>query len=320
MKNALITGGTGFLGQAISQHLTSTEYQVYTFDQSYPKDSNFHRFGTILNFNEILAAVNDIDVVYHLAGMLGTTELLNRSATAIDVNIKGTVNVLEACRLKGVTKIFYPTKPNEWLNTYSITKRAGEDFVWMYNKLYGLDVRVLRWLNAYGPGQKLWPIRKAVPVMILQALYDLPIEIFGDGNQPVDLIYTEDLAQITVAYTELDSVLLKTVDTGLSFRMTVYEMADKIRILLNSNSAIRYLPMRLGEDDERRVKLLANKSAAEQTGLSVATDITSGLIKTIEYYSNLPTRIHEAAIRFYYGHLPAKGDKIAQTILGKISI
>jgi UDP-glucose 4-epimerase len=135
-------------------------------------------------------------------------------------NINGTVNVLHACVRHGVQTVFYPTKPNEWLNTYSITKKAGEEFAQLYAQTRGLDVRVLRWLNAYGPRQKLYPIRKAVPVMILQALHDLDVEVWGTGDQPVDLIHTEDLARNTVQYTLADNIDSTVRDAGNTVRMT----------------------------------------------------------------------------------------------------
>jgi UDP-glucose 4-epimerase len=156
--------------------------------------------------------------------------------------------------------VFYPTKPNTWLNTYSITKRAGEEFCMMYAREYDLDVRILRWLNAYGPGQKAFPVRKAVPVMILQALENRDVQIWGSGEQPVDLIHVDDLARITVDYTlgkDLDSA---TRDTGLSHRMSVNDMAKMIVEMTGSKSKIIHLPMRKGEDQNIPVELLPNRT------------------------------------------------------------
>ena len=302
MKRALITGGSGFIGKAITDFLSELDYQVYVFDHYKPNGSHLHLQGSILNFDEVCTAVLNMDVVYHLAGLLGTTELLSKSAEAVDVNVKGTVNVFEACRLAGVKRLFYPTKPNDWLNTYSITKRAGEEFARMYRDIYGMDIRILRWLNAYGPGQKLYPIRKAVPIMIVQALLGVPVEVYGDSRQPVDLIYVDDLARITVGYMELDSGDSITRDTGCTVRMTVNEMAHLIKKLASSRSSIKHLPMRLGEDSSKHVQLLDGLTAADLLGISDSTtDIVQGLAKTIEYYRQLPQEVVDSALKYFYG-------------------
>jgi nucleoside-diphosphate-sugar epimerase len=114
----------------------------------------------------------------------------------------------------------------------------------MYARYFELDVRVLRWLNVYGPGQKAHPVRKAVPIMILQALHGRPIEVYGSGEQPVDLVYVDDLARVTVAYMQLESTGCETSDTGLTIRLTVNELAELIRRLTDSRSKIVHLPMR----------------------------------------------------------------------------
>ena len=168
MKKALVTGGSGFLGKAMHRYLADNGYDAYNFDTGHGTKN--HIQGSVLNYEEIRAAVSGIDVVFNIAGLLGTTELLDKNIEAIDVNIKGAVNVLEACYHEGVSTVFYPTKPNVWLNTYTITKKAAEDFGKIYSQYKGLDVRMLRWFNAYGPGQKAFPIRKAIPLFINQAL------------------------------------------------------------------------------------------------------------------------------------------------------
>ena len=300
LKTTLITGGSGFIGQAISQQLTRDKDQVYIFEPSPKTDTQMQRRGSLLNFSDVSAAVQGIEVVYHLGGLLGTTELLRQSAEAVDVNIKGTVHVLEACRQVQIKRVFYPTKPNEWLNTYSITKKAGEEFAYMYRQIYGLDVRVLRWLNVYGPGQKIYPVRKAVPMMIFQALHGLPIEIFGDGEQCVDLIYKDDLARITTEYMALDRVKPLTRDTGCTIRMTVNALADLIKQMTLSPSVIRHLPMRPGEEPAKPVTLLAIETAADLLGLNhIATTIEEGLAATIKYYQDLLQATTDVVLAHY---------------------
>ena len=298
MKKSLITGGSGFLGRALHRNLIANGYEVYTFDTGIGKENHIH--GSILNLEEIKSAVSGIDVVFHLAGLLGTTELLDKNIDAVDVNIKGTVNVLEACHHEGVSTVFYPTKPNVWLNTYSITKKAAEDFAKLYSEFRGLDVRILRWFNAYGPGQKAFPIRKAVPVMINQALANRDIEIWGNGKQKVHLIYSEDLARNSVLYTLKENVDSDVRDTGNTIEMSVNELALLIIKLTKSSSSIKHLPMRLGEVPIEHFPSLPGPNAADILDFTDSTTpIEKGMLATIEYYSQLPSQSRKKILEFY---------------------
>jgi len=298
MKKAIITGGSGFLGGAIAKHLEAHNVQPIIFDRRESTSKN-HIQGDIQDKKSLEKAFDDIDLVFHIAGVLGTSELTQDNDTAVNVNVLGTVNVLEAAKTCGVEKIFYPTKPNEWLNTYSITKKAGEDFTKMFHELGLVEARILRWLNAYGPHQKLTPVRKAVPMMIVEALESEPLTIWGSGNQPVDLIFTEDLARITVEHTLSDKIDHQVYDTGLTHRMSVNDLAALIIDLCDSKSDIKHYPMRVGENEAIPVPLLEGKSSADILGISQATDLREGMLKTIEFYRSISKYDRERALNYY---------------------
>jgi UDP-glucose 4-epimerase len=281
--SVLVTGGGGFIGSRLVAYLRAAGWQVSVFDHAQADGAS------TLDSGALAKALQGVDLVYHLAGVLGTTELNTQSGMATDVNIKGTINVLDACKEAGDTRVFLCTKPNDWLNTYSITKKAAEDFGRLYAACFGTDVRILRWLNVYGPGQKAYPVRKAVPMMALQALHGRPIEVFGSGNQPVDLIYVDDLARVTVEYASADQPDPTVRDTGLCVRMSVNELAEKIRAIARSSSPIVHLPMRAGEDEEKPVMRLDCPTAAEVLGLpDTPMDVDEGLQGTLDYYDALP--------------------------------
>lgn len=295
---ALITGGSGFLGKALSKYLIENNYDVSIFDSG--NTTQNHIQGSIVNYDEIKSAVKDMDVVFHLAGLLGTTELMKQNILAIDLNIKGTVNVLEACHSEGVSRVFLPTKPDRWLNTYTITKKASEQFAQLYAKYKGLDVRILRWLNAYGPGQKAFPIRKAVPIMVIQAIENKDIEIWGDGTQTVYMNYSEDLARNTVLYTIKENIDSTVRDTGNIIEMSVNNLAQLILKLSKSDSKITHLPMRLGEDPTKHLEPLPGQTAAAILGVDTqTTPIEIGMSATISYYQKLSPQIRIDALKFY---------------------
>ena len=113
-----------------------------------------------------------VDEVFHLAGKLGTAELDDTPTAAVEVNVLGSINVFEAAVSTGVSRVFHASKPNVWLNTYSITKHAAEKFAEMYDKAEACDTlfRSLRYFNAYGPRQARGPVRKLMPTFVAQAL------------------------------------------------------------------------------------------------------------------------------------------------------
>lgn len=294
MSKSCITGGNGFIGKAIATELAKQNKEVSIFDQTLNPQHD------ILVFDSLFQELQDCDNVYHFAATLGTSELLEMNAVAVDINVKGTVNLLEASVKAGVSKILYPTKANVWLNTYTITKEAGEKFSQMYAQLYDIDVRIIRMLNVYGPGQKLYPVRKAVPIMILQALNNLPIEIYGNGQQIVELMYVEDVAKILVSYMDTPIKDSRIRDIGLTIRLTVNEMVSKIKQVVQSKSKILYLPMRKGEDSMYMGLQPEYPTLASQLGLeNFATPLEEGLIKTINYYQSLPPVYVKNALSFY---------------------
>jgi UDP-glucose 4-epimerase len=309
MARVLITGGTGFIGRSLAAELIARGDEVVVFDRGFTSVSNTeHRAGSILNTHDIVAAAQDVDELYHLAGVLGTTELLDEPVLAIDANIKGTLHALDAARINGLEKFFYPTKPNDWLNMYSLTKAAGEDLCRLFRIYHGLDTRMLRWLNIYGPRQKLYPIRKAVPLFILQAMLHLPVEIWGDGSQEISLVHANDLAYVTVEYVKRNAGHTELLDTGLSHTITVAKLVGIIIRLVDSTSEIRHLPMRRGEDIDKTIRMLP--TATERLSIERQTiPLEEGLVETIEYYRSLSAREVNRALRFYYGDAQGLGSQ-----------
>lgn len=252
-------------------------------------------WGDVRRYEEVYAALEDVDEIYDLAGILGTSELHSLNQRAIEVNILGAVNVLDAARQRGVERIFHPTKPNDWLNTYSITKYAAENFCRLFEQLYGMKIAVLRWFNAYGPKQHVYPIRKAVPTFIIQALHNRPLTVFGDGSQLVDMIHAKDVAKIAIHLTGSDQSASEIIDIGSGLSITVNQLARMIIDIAESNSDIQHLPMRSGEP-------LSSKIEADSIPLQNVYDepiigLEEGLKETIDYYRKLDQTTVDLVLR-----------------------
>ncbi len=296
MTRAVVVGGQGFLGSAIASDLLQRGDEVIVFDVDADRtecDEIFGRGavrplrGDILDPAALRGAFRGADEVYHLAGMLGTSELEENVRAAILGNVCGSVNVFEAAIECGVPAVFYPSKPNVWRNTYTITKFAAEQFAELYAE--GSDVRIpsLRFFNAYGPRQCLGPIRKLVPTFAVQALCGKPLTVYGDGEQTVDMIFSEDLARLTVDFLR-SGYDGEAPDCGRGVPLTVLEIAECVRTMLRSRSRIVHLPMRRGETPSTH--LVADRLGLEGVlGPLGFTDFENSLEATLQWYAERPS-------------------------------
>jgi len=233
----LVTGGSGFIGAAVVAHLHSHGHAVVTYDSHDGKD--------ILDQAELARQMKGVDKVIHLAGILGTDELFEQAHRAIDVNIHGALNVLEACHKVGASYTGI-TMPQVWKNVYQTTKQAGQNFAEAWNDLNGLPVSHVRAYNAFGTHQKVHHVQKIVPTFATRAWRNEPLPIWGDGTQGVDLVHVSDVAAMLVDATAYGD--LEVFDAGTGVSLTVNEVADMvISYVPGSTSEKQYFPMRRGE-------------------------------------------------------------------------
>lgn len=298
----VVTGGSGFIGQYIVRALAEEGNDVVIFDVAKPEyklpDRAEYIEGDVRYYSNLFdLCVDGVDEVYDCAGVLGTHELIYDSNRAVDININGAVNVLKVAVDTKVKRVFHPTKPNDWLNTYSITKHAAERFCRMYADTFGLHVVVMKWFNAYGPAQKLYPIRKVVPMFAIQALRDLPIEIWGDGHQTVDMVHAADIAKFAIGAVRRDDLMGRICDVGSGQPLTVNQLAEKVIELTGSKSQLTHLPMRVGEPI--RSNICADTTALSQYFPLEFTPFEEGLRDTIAYYDSLPDKdVDKALLHF----------------------
>lgn len=288
---SLVTGGCGFIGRHLVRELIKNDEEVVVLDKTIdPELQNempsikFYQediTNTQINWKPIL---EDVDVVYHLAGMLGTSELFARIIDAELVNVIGTLNMLEAMRLNDVGKIVFISKPNVWKhNPYTITKEIAERYLKMYHVIYGILPIVLCPYNVYGPEEPLDEYRKAVPYFVVSALANKPIEIYGDGEQTMDLIHVCDCASSIRLSSKLDYYYSGKINIGTGEETTVNNLAEKIIELTSSKSEIVHLPMRLGEVENTR--LCANTEFIKNIlSTDAPVELYQGLIDTVDYY------------------------------------
>jgi UDP-glucose 4-epimerase len=233
----LVTGGGGFIGSAVCAELERRNIRARVLDLP---------DGDVRSIEGMQKAVEGCDVVIHLAGVLGTHELFDFPRLAIDVNIVGTLNVLEACREHGAGYVGI-TMPPVFPSIYTATKTAATRFASAYHHRYGMRVSHVRAFNAFGPGQAHGPPhpQKIIPTFAMAAWSNRPIPIWGDGTQTVDLIYTRDLARMLVDATRFGND--QTFDGGTGEPISVNDLATWVLNYTGSTGGVIHLPMRRGE-------------------------------------------------------------------------
>jgi UDP-glucose 4-epimerase len=249
-----VTGGAGFLGRSVVEYGKKAGHQMAVIDR---KTAAGVWGADVSDWGDIADVLDEIrpEHVIHLAGVLGTSELFDPPAAtrAVEVNVGGALNVIQWCteQRAGYTTITMPD--SGWKNVYAATKGCAVDLAEAYRRHRGLRVSNVCAYNAYGPAQAHGPghPQKIIPTFASRAWAGHPIEIWGDGEQTVDLVHADDIARMLIDATAFGDG--ETFDAGTGEALTVNQVADFVnevagRMDTTSPRCIEYLPMRAGED------------------------------------------------------------------------
>ncbi|WP_316192586.1 MULTISPECIES: NAD(P)-dependent oxidoreductase [unclassified Bradyrhizobium] len=312
----LITGGSGFIGSHYADAFVELNNDVTVFDSS-PRKHEFRSkyvAGDILDRNAVDEAVRNNDIVIHAAGVLGTHETVFCSEETVNANIIGALNVIRAVGQYG-NNLIQISKPNVWLNPYSITKDCVEKFCFMHVNEFDSNIVILKLYNVYGPRQKYSHVRKAIPTWIVDALNRRPIDIYGTGAAGVDLVSTKDVCDGTVAVVNhFDRCKLQKgraisdnvcslfphyneqiLELGSGKEVTVGYAAKILSGLMDLPAQIRHLPMRRGEVDGTNLCADISRLTAI-TGYVPRVNIVDGFRQTIRYYKDNLSRIENGEL------------------------
>lgn len=293
---ALVTGGSGFIGSHVVDKLKDKGVEVRVYDMvmpDYRKDIEFYQ-GSLLELDALRMALNGIDVVFHLGAVADVKDVFQEPHYSESVNVRGTINVLEASRLNGLIKrVIYGStvwvyseadEQNVDENTplhspshlYTATKLAGEYYCHAYSKLYNLDITILRYGIPYGPRARDTGV---IPIFVRKALNGEPLTIAGDGLQFRKFVYVEDLAEGNVL--ALKSIAKnKIYNLDGEERITIRQIAETIQKIIG-NIKIEYKSARPGDFSGKEA---SNKLAKTELGWEPNVNFEQGLKRYIEWY------------------------------------
>jgi UDP-glucose 4-epimerase len=310
MKN-VITGGAGFIGSHLTEHLLARGEEVTIIDDlstgsldnlsGVGSSANFVS-GSILDKDLVQQTIDGADRVFHLAAAVGVKRIVERPLESLRTNIHGTENVLEAARqanavvLLASTSEIYGKNTSDRLSedsdrilgsplksrwTYAAAKGLDESFAHAYWQDFALRVAIVRLFNTVGPRQT-GRYGMVLPNLVGQALRDEPLTVYGDGQQTRCFSYVGDVIPAMVRLSETTDAYGQAFNLGGLREVSILQLAEHVIHLLGSSSTIRFIPYQQAyaegfEDMRRRVP--DNTRAARLVGFNPTTTLDQMILQ-----------------------------------------
>ena len=316
MKTYLITGGAGFIGSTLSEKLLDKGNEVIIIDNfcnfynSKIKENNIRE---ILNkeslkvYNEDIrnkAGIekifkeNHIDIVVHLAAMVGVRQSIDNPILYQEVNCIGTQNILEEMKACNIKKLIMPSSSSVYgncekvpfkeefstdfvISPYAATKKANEVMTHVYYELFDFNVIMLRFFTVYGPKQRP---DLAISKFTKLLLEDKEIPMYGDGTTSRDYTYIEDIIDGIIRSSEYifkNENVYEILNIGNSMPVSLKDMINTIAKNLNKIPKIKQLPMQLGDVNKTYSDI---SKAKKLIGYEPKVSFEEGIRKFIEWY------------------------------------
>ena len=253
MKKAIVTGGAGFIGSHIVEHLLSVGWYVKVIDNESSESHDKFYWNKeaenckedICDYESIRPLFDGVDVVFHLAAESRIQPTLDNPILATEVNTVGTCTILQCAKEAGGKRVVYSSTsasyglkneipnvesmPNDCLNPYSVSKVAGEEFCKMYTNLFGLETVVLRYFNVYGERQPLrGQYAPVIGLFLKQKKEGKAMTIVGDGLQRRDFTYVKDVVNANFLASQNNHVSGETINIGTGTNYSILEIAKEI--------------------------------------------------------------------------------------------
>jgi len=304
-KTALITGGAGFIGSHLCKYLLNKDFGVICIDDLVT--------GTLKNLKEIdksdftfinhditryIEIKENIDFIFHFASPASPLDYLQLPIQTLKVGALGTHNVLGLAKSKRATMILastsevygdplmHPQKEQYWGNVnpigprkgYDEAKRFAEAITMAYHRQQGVDTRIARIFNTYGPNMRLNDGR-VIPNFITQCLKNNNMTAFGDGRQTRSFCYIDDMVEGVFRLSQTEYHL--PVNLGNPSETTILQLADLVRRISGSKNEVVFQPL---PEDDPKVRMPDISLAKKIMTWSPKVGLEEGLKRTIEWF------------------------------------
>lgn len=322
MRTILITGGAGFIGSHLSERLLREGNKVLvidnfnnyydpeikrnnieevkkTFVENNISLDNYIVFEGDIRDNEFLKEVfsNKIDSIIHLAAMAGVRPSIEDPSLYYDVNITGTVNLLQRCRENNIKQFVFASSSSVYGNNekvpfaesdrvdnpispYAATKKSGELLCYTYHHLFNMNIACLRFFTVYGPRQRPDLAINKFTSLILE---DKEIPFYGNGTTSRDYTFVEDIVSGIVSsinYVNTNDIVFEIFNLGGDKTVSLIEMVETIEDILGKKAKLNKLPMQPGDVNRTCADITHSK---EIIGYNPKTTFKEGMKKFIEW-------------------------------------
>ena len=308
-QRALVTGGSGFLGSFLCERLLKEGYEVLCVDNFFTGTRRNtihlmeHPMFELLRHDITFPLYAEVDEIYNLACPASPVHYQTDPVQTTKVNVNGSINLLGLAKrtkariLQASTSEVYgnPTvdpQPETYLGEvnpigpracYDEGKRCAETLFFDYHRQHGVEIKVARIFNTYGP--RMHPNDgRVVSNFIMQALKNEPITIYGDGRQTRSFCYVDDMINGLIRMMKTPNDFTGPVNLGNPEERTILELAKKVLELTDSRSEIIFQPLPVDDPRQRRPDI---SLARKELGWSPTVPLEEGLKKTIPYFQSM---------------------------------
>lgn len=306
----VVTGGAGFLGSNLCANLIARGDDVLCIDdfstgsvRNIVELKHHQRFSILRQDITTPLTLSEVDQIYHFACPASPVQYQRNPVKTIKTNVYGSIHILESALdtaarvLQASTSEVYgdpevhPQTEDYWGNVnpvgprscYDEGKRCAETLFFDYHRQHGVEIKVARIFNTYGPNMNRDDGR-VVSNFIVQALKGRPLTIYGDGKQTRSFCYVDDLVDGLVRFMNAPAPVRGPINFGNPTENTMLELAETIRDLTGAKSELVFRP--LPADDPKRRQPNIDKAKAD-IGWAPKVDLRAGLAKTISYFDDL---------------------------------
>ncbi|MBD3181064.1 NAD-dependent epimerase/dehydratase family protein [Candidatus Poribacteria bacterium] len=299
----LVTGGAGFIGSNVTKLLYNKGYEIYVYDNfSTGYINNLNSLnglkiikGDIRDKESLESAIKGCEFVFHLAAHIGNVKSLENPVEDSEINVLGTLNVLECSRINKVKKIVYSSSaaifgephyqpidekhPQNPDSPYGVSKLAAEKHCMCYNRIYDIDIVCLRYFNVYGVNQRYDAYGNVIPIFATLLLQDKPIKIYDDGEQTRDFVNVKDIAKANLMAAEKQE-LSGVFNIGSGKSITINSLANMMKNIINKDAEIIYSPPRKGEIRHSKADI---SLARDSFGFNPSDNVYENLLEYIHW-------------------------------------